>query len=72
MNGYQYDAERAVMIRLETGAAPRIISKSDPHWRALGADDEEYARAIYFGEGCWERLETVDEEAAARILSEWV
>lgn len=71
MTRYEYDAERSVLLRIMQGKAPCIISREEPHWRALGEADEPYRRAILFGEGCWERLETVDAEAAARILREW-
>ena len=71
MAGYEYDAERSVLICLKQGAAPRIISKDNPQWRTLGAADEQYRRAICLGEGCWERLESVNEAAAACILHEW-
>ncbi len=71
MTRYEYDAERSVMLKIEQGKAPRIISKNEPHWRALGADDEQYARALFLGQGCWERLESVSEETAAGILQEW-
>ena len=71
MAGYEYDAERSVLIRVEQGSAPRIISKGNPQWHPLGKEDEQYSRAIFLGEGCWERLESVSEETAERILREW-
>ena len=66
-----HDAECGVLIQLRQGAAPRIISKENPSWRPLGEEDEPYRRAIYLGEGCWERLETGDAAAAVQILQAW-
>ena len=60
-----------MLIRMEQGNAPRIISRDNPQWRPLGEQDEQYRRAIHLGEGCWERLESVSEETAERILREW-
>lgn len=71
MTGYEYDAARSVLICLKQGAAPRIISKDNPQWRPLGQEDEQYRRAIFLGEGCWERLESIDAAAAECILLEW-
>lgn len=71
MARYEYDAERSVLLKIEQGKAPRIISRDEPQWRALSEADEPYRRAVFLGEGCWERLETVSEETAAGILQEW-
>ena len=68
---YEYDAERNILIKCSSGKLPKILRKSDLIWRDLGPQDESYARAIFLGQGCWERLDTISEEEAYRILTQW-
>ena len=69
--GYEYDSERGAMVRTSDDGMPLIICKREPRWKALGGLDDSYSRAIYIGQGCWERLDTIDEEKAQQILKEW-
>ena len=70
---YEYDAEGRVLIRLMSDELPQIIRKDKLVWRRLGSDvkDEQYHRAIYIGQGCWEKLKSIDEKEANKILCEW-
>ena len=68
---YEYDAAGQVLIKCSSGELPKIITKDNPVWRNFGPEDDSYARAIFLGQGCWERLETISEEDAQRILKEW-
>ena len=68
---YEFDSECQVLIKCSSQDMPRIIDRTNPVWRSLGPQDEQYARAIYLGQGCWERLVTITEERAMRILTEW-
>ncbi len=68
---YEYDEEFQVLIQCPPEGLPKIIEKNKLVWRELGPEDEPYARAIYFGQGRWESLETVSEEEAHRILRRW-
>lgn len=68
---FEFDAVLQVMIRCPFEGSPKIMEKSALVWRDLGPDDESYARAIWLGQGCWERLDTLTEEEARRILAQW-
>lgn len=68
---YEYDEKYQVMIKCSSKALPRIIRKSDPVWRDFGPQDEPYERAVFLGQGCWERLDTIGEEQAKLILAQW-
>lgn len=68
---FEFDFERQVLIKCSPNDFPKIIERSNLIWRDLGPDDDSYARAIFFGQGCWERLDTVDEGEALRILEDW-
>ena len=68
---FEYDAEREVLIKCTSDDCPKIIRKSNLVWQYLGPNDESYARAIYLGQGCWERLDTISEDEASHILTEW-
>ena len=68
---FEYDAERQVLIRCSSDGLPQIIERSNLVWRNFGPQDEPYARAIFLGQGCWERLDSVKEEEAYRILERW-
>ena len=65
---YEYDAEMQILVKIPAyRGLPTVISKRVPHWGDLGPEYESYARAIYLGQGCWERLETISEERAQKI-----
>lgn len=68
---YEYDAEREVLIKCSSEKPPEIIRRCELVWRSLDDRDEQYARAIFFGQGCWERLDTITEEKALCILKQW-
>jgi len=68
---FEYDAERQILIKCPSEGRPKIIEKGELIWRDFAPQDEPYARAIFLGQGCWERLDTIDEEQARRILKEW-
>lgn len=71
---YEYDSKCEVLIRMGEGKLPEICKKSDPEWKLLlsgSAENEQYARAVYLGQGCWERLRDVSEEEAILILKKW-
>jgi len=68
---FEFDAERQIMIKCSSEDSPKIIEKSNLIWRDFGPQDEPYARAIFLGQGCWERLDTITEDEAQRILTQW-
>ena len=68
---YEFDAEREVLIKCEPEDLPKIIRKSNLKWQYLGPEDEQYAKAIFLGQGCWERIDTITEDEAQRILTQW-
>ena len=68
---YEFDVERQVLIRYSSQEMPKIIEKSNLVWRGLGPEHEQYARAIFLGQGCWERLDSITEEQAQWILTQW-
>ena len=66
---FEYDAIRQVLIKTPAEGLPQIIEKENLVWRDLDQQDESYAKAIYLGQGCWERLDTITEEEARQILA---
>ena len=68
---YEFDSERQVLIKCPAKGLPKIIKKSNLKWCDFGPQDEPYQRAIFLGQGCWERLDTITEEEAQRILAQW-
>jgi len=68
---FEYDAERQVLIKCSSEDLPKIIDKNNLVWRNFGPQDDSYARAIFLGQGCWERLDTITEAEAQRILAQW-
>ena len=65
-----------VLIRkADKDSIPEILHKGDKKWMPLKPQpdyrDEDYCRAIYLGQGCWEDLEQITEEEDAEILKEW-
>lgn len=68
---FEFDSERQVLIKCSSEDCPKIIEKDNLVWRDFGPQDESYARAIFLGQGCWERLDTISEENAHRVLMQW-
>lgn len=68
---YEYDKEMQVLIRVSSEGAPQILYRDEGVWRDFNSSDDGYMRAIYIGQGCWERLETITEETGKSILEEW-
>lgn len=66
---YEYDEERQVLIN--TDGLMQVIENDGLGWRELGPEYEQYARAIYRGQGCWERLEKITTKQANEILKSW-
>ena len=68
---YYYDALCRTLIKSPQGGSLKIMEDDNLVWRNPGPDDETYLRAIYCGQGCWERLDILDEEEARQILTRW-
>ncbi|MBQ3755873.1 MAG: hypothetical protein II873_01995 [Oscillospiraceae bacterium] len=68
---YEYDWECEVLIRIPREGLPKIFYRQEMQWRDFDAADELYDRAIYLGQGCWERLRSIEEEEALQILKDW-
>ena len=68
---YEYDWECEVPIRIPREGLPKIFHRQEMQWRDFDAADELYDRAIYLGQGCWERLRSIEEEEALQILKDW-
>lgn len=74
MSCYQYDVRtKNVIIRRLDDGLPEILHKGDKEWRLIyaGGEDDLYARAVKFGEGCWEDLKIITEDEALRIIESW-
>lgn len=74
---YSYDKfTKDVLIRkISDELGPEILHKGDKYWSRLRPredyKDEEYCRAIYLGQGCWEDLRRINELEALEIIREW-
>ena len=70
---YEYDSKFEVLIRMGKECCPQVISKGDTKWVSLLGNSRfsSYERAIYLGEGCWERLNSISEEEARSVLENW-
>ncbi len=74
---YSFDrVSKSVLIReLSEEGWPEILHKGDKCWSPLRPrpdfKDEDYCRAVYLGQGCWEDLQSIDETEALKILHEW-
>lgn len=66
---YEYDSKCEVLIKRSVPL--KIIRRNNLVWKHLGPEEEQYARAIYLGQGCWERLDTISQEEAYNILKHW-
>ena len=77
MSIYSFDrTTKDVLIRrLDGESVVEILHKGDKNWALLAprADyrDEEYCRAVYLGQGCWEDIEFITEEKAMEIMAQW-
>ena len=73
MTKYEYDAEGEVLIKLARGEVPKIMRRRTLTWNVLTGQglDDRYARAIFLGQGCWEKLDTISEEKAQKVLKSW-
>ncbi len=74
MDKYIYDYTfKDVLIRIPEDGFPEIIHKGDTEWTRVyaGGNDDDYARAIKFEEGCWQDLKDVTYDEAMEILEEW-
>lgn len=66
---YEFDEKFQTLIRYRAGASDiQQISRGNLVWHHA---DDPYLRALWLGQGCWERLETIREDEAQRILSKW-
>lgn len=68
---YEYDATCEVLIMIPSDSRPKIMRRNSLQWNDFGERDEQYAKAIFLGQGCWERLDTISEEQAQQILVKW-
>ena len=72
---YDYSSKDVLIRRLEEASSPEILHKGNREWETLKPrpdyKDEDYCRAIYLGQGCWEDLKDITEEEAADILEQW-
>ncbi len=69
---YEYDQEREVLVRHDKNGLPMLMRKSDLVWESvLDSKNDMYGRAIFLGQGCWDRLNDISSEEAEKILAEW-
>ena len=72
---YDYIMKNTLIRSYDPGDGFRIeiIHKYEKRWKPImeSREDDNYARAVIFGEGCWERLDFITEEEAEAILKEW-
>ncbi len=68
---YEYDWEDQVLIKIPGEGLPKIMYRQELLWRDFKPEDELFERAIYLGQGCWERLKSIGEKEAQQILNEW-
>ena len=66
---YEYDETYEILVRCSF--PPKLIRKDHLVWEDLEPKYDSYARAIFMGQGCWERLDTITEAQALKILDEW-
>lgn len=67
---FEYDKSFDVLIIKNDVGVYKQIEKADFRLNNL-EDDGEYMRAIFLGQGCWERLEEISKEKAIEILKSW-
>ena len=69
---YYLDTRRDVLIRVAPDHRRSVLEKSAGTWRPFDPQrDDSYARALIFGEGCWEDLDLLEEAEALEILRQW-
>ncbi len=67
---FEYDKSFDVLIIGNGAGVYKQIGKRDFHLNDL-EDNGGYMRAIYLGQGCWERLDNISKEKAIEILKTW-
>ncbi len=67
---FEYDKTFEVLIIKNEAGVYKQIEKADFRLNDL-EDDGEYMRAIFLGQGCWERLQDISKEKAIEILKTW-
>ncbi|MDD6219816.1 MAG: hypothetical protein PUB85_02335 [Clostridia bacterium] len=67
---FEYDKSFDVLIIKNDVGVYKQIEKADFRLNNF-EDDGEYMRAIFLGQGCWERLEEISKEKAIEILKSW-
>ena len=68
---YEYDQRGEALLGHTKTHEHIILRKSEPRWKDLAGCDDLYSRAIYLGQGCWDELDDISKEDAARLLKEW-
>ena len=69
---YEYDKECEVIVRHNHDELPMLMRKSKLVWENVFDDgNNSYARAIFLGQGCWDRLINISLEEAEKKLKEW-
>ena len=66
---FYYDHTRSVLILVPDRELPIQIDRERLVWEEMVYDG--YWRAICLGQGDWENLDIISEEAALGILTEW-
>ncbi len=68
---YEYNQRGEALLGHTKTHEHIILRKSEPRWKDLAGCDDLYSRAIYIGQGCWDELDDISKEDAARLLKEW-
>ena len=74
---YAYDRDKNILIRHRVGSngfIHEVRSYYDKKWIIVPNKEnkyEEYARAIFLGQGAWDRMESITNEEAYRIMRMW-
>ena len=72
---YDYSTGKVLIRRLENNLRYEILHKGDNCWHRLGPrsdyKDEDYCRAVFLGQGCWNDLKQITKEECDLILKEW-
>lgn len=77
MADYRYDftTDDVLIRKLDGNSTYEILHKGDKSWQLLRPrpdyKDEDYCRALFLGQGCWEDLKQISEEDCAKILMNW-
>jgi hypothetical protein len=72
---YDYSTKNVLIRRLDDKSFTEILHKGDSQWTILAPredyKDEDYCRAVFLGQGCWEDLKVVSEDKAHQIIKDW-